>query len=209
MRTPLQGPCITRVLLGSLLVLCVSVLPPNAGMAGTAQSQDVPEPAIRLLEPEPRGGEAYELVYHVPVPENIYWRFKTDFDNSFLTDSELIEEHRFLRRTRNVVITEEKYAFDPDTIYRWQTILYPEEQRLEFTLLNPEECGQKFHYGSIRIEDKGRTTKVTQTAYFDFFGASLWVRYPWSGGMRDILRTTAEWEQNAVDRIRNRYAETP
>ncbi|MEF8823523.1 MAG: hypothetical protein V5B78_05190 [Desulfohalobiaceae bacterium] len=187
-------------------MLCVTVITPNAGMGGTAQSQNAPEPAIRILEPEPRGGEAYELVYHVPVPANIYWRFKTDFDNSFLTDSELIEEHRFIRRTRNVVITEEKYAFDPDTRYRWQTILYPEEQRLEFTLLNPEECGQKFHYGSIEIEAKGRTTQVTQTAYFDFFGASLWVRYPWSGGMRDMLRTTADWEQKVVHRIRNRYA---
>jgi hypothetical protein len=190
-------------------MLCVTVLPPNAGMGGTPQSPNMPEPAIRLIEPEPRGGRAYELVYYVPVAADIYWRFKTDFDNAFLTDSELIEEHRFLRREGNVVVTEERYAFDPDTIYRWQTIVSPKEQRLEFTLLNPEECGQKFHYGSIEIEAKGRTTKVTQTAYFDFFGASLWVHYPWSGGMRDMLLTTANWEREAVHRIRNRYAETP
>ncbi len=202
----LQGPSISRVLLGSLLALCGTVLSPNPVMCGSPDPPNVPEPAIRLLEPEPRGGKAYELVYYVPVPANIYWGFKTDFDNSVLTDSELIEEHRFIRRTRNVVVTEERYAFDPDTTYRWQTIVYPERQRLEFTLLNPEECGQKFHYGSIEIEAKGRITQVTQTAYFDFFGVSLWVHYPWSGGMRDILLTTANWEQKIVHRIRKRYA---
>lgn len=209
MRTPIQGSCISRILLGSLLALCGTVLPPNAGMSGTPQPPNVPEPAIRLIKPEQRGGKAYELVYYIPVPADIYWRFKTDFDNAFLTDSELIEEHRFIRRERNVVITEERYSFDPDTAYRWQTIVYSEEQRLEFTLLNPEECGQKFHYGSIEIQPEGRTTKVTQVAYFDFFGASFWVHYPWSGGMRDILLTTADWERKTIHRIRNRYAETP
>jgi len=28
----------------------------------------------------------------------------------------------------------------------------------------------------------GETTKVTQVAYFDFFGASLWAHYPWAYG---------------------------
>lgn len=201
--------CISRILLGSLLVLCSTVLLPNAGLSESSKTKTIPEPSVQLIEPEARGGKAYKLIYFVPVPGNIYWRFKTDFDNSFVAESELIEEHRFLRRKRNVVITANRYAFDSDTVYRWQTIVYPEERRLEFTLLNPEECGQKFHYGSIEIEDKGRTTKVTQVAYFDFFGASLWVHYPWSGGMRDILFSTAIWEQQTVDKIRNRYAETP
>jgi hypothetical protein len=35
------------------------------------------------LKPEPRGGRAYKLVYHVPVAIEAYWRFKTDFESDF------------------------------------------------------------------------------------------------------------------------------
>jgi hypothetical protein len=170
---------------------------------------DASEPSIRLIEPDPRGGKAYKLVYHVPVARDTYWRFKTDFDNSFVAESEFVKTHRFIRREGNTVITENRYTYDPDAVFRWQTLVDPERHRLEFTLLNPEECGQKFHYGSIEIRARGRQTQVIQTAYFDFFGVFFWVHYPWSGGMRNILLSTAAWEQKTVDKLRSSYAQSP
>ena len=49
-------------------------------------------------------------------------------------------------------------------------------------------------------------TRVTQVAYFDFLGASLWADYPWGGGMRDFLAYTARWEQEMVLRLKDRYS---
>jgi len=46
---------------------------------------------------------------------------------------------------------------------------------------------------------------VTQTAYFDFFGATLWMNYPWYGGMRHYLNYTARWEQETITRLIDRY----
>ena len=47
---------------------------------------------------------------------------------------------------------------------------------------------------------------MTQVAYFDFVGASLWAGYPWGGGMKDFLTYTASWEQGIVLRLKNRYS---
>ena len=44
----------------------------------------------------------------------------------------------------------------------------------------------------------GKHTLVTQIAYFNFTGASLWVNYPWYGGMKSTLTGVAEWEQNTA-----------
>jgi hypothetical protein len=79
---------------------------------------------------------------------------------------------------------------------------------MDFVLLNPEECGQKFHYGHIQLESVagvGKKTRVTQVAYFDFFGVSFWVNYPWYGGMRYFLEYTVRWEQDTILKLKTIY----
>jgi hypothetical protein len=174
---------------------------------GSGPSGD--EIAIGPLEPDHRGGKAYQLVYRVGVPVGVYWNFKTDFDNDFLVGNKYIREHRFISRAGNTVITENKYANGPDVPFRWRTTIFPEAHRLDFVLVNPERCGQIFHFGHIRMEAVEGGTRVTQVAYFDFLGASLWADYPWGGGMRDFLAYTARWEQETVLRLQNRYSAKP
>ena len=105
----------------------------------------------------------------------------------------------------NVAITESTYATKPGVTFRWRTITHSDRHRLDFELQNPKECGQKFHYGHIQLEAAGKHTKVTQVAYFDFFGASFWMNYPWYGGMNYYLRYTARWEQKTMARLIDRY----
>jgi len=162
------------------------------------------------IEPEARGGEAYKLVYLVPAPLEVFWRFKTDFNNDFLVTNKFIREHRFVGQHGNVVVTEDTYTNAPGKVFRWKTTIHPAQHRLEFILDNPVECDQRFHYGYIQLEPLGKTqTKVTHVAYFDFLGASLWANYPWPGGMSSFLRYTATWEQETILRLRERYTEKP
>jgi hypothetical protein len=212
LRCPLKTPprsCLFRVFHVAFLLVCGFALVPDTGVTTSPSGRNLPEPSIRLIEPGSRGGKAYRLTYFVPVPRDTYWRFKTDFDNDFVEGNEFIEEHRLLRRSGNVVITETRYTFGSDAAYRWRTLVCPGQYRLEFTLLNPEETGQEFHHGSIEAEARNGTTKVTQVAFFDFFGATFWIHYPWSGGLRDFLRSTAVWEQKTALRLRNEYAKSP
>ncbi|MGD9062440.1 MAG: hypothetical protein PVF72_18525 [Desulfobacterales bacterium] len=170
---------------------------------------------IRKLPPQHKddGGSGYELVYVVELPLDVYWRFKTDFDNDFLTTNKFIKAHRLISQDNNVAVTEDIFSDDlythkPNAKFRWQTTLFPTQYRLDFVLLNPAECGQKFHHGSIQLEAagaSGQKTKVTQTAYFDFFGVSFWVNYPWYGGMKYFLTYTAQWEQDIVLRLKSHY----
>ncbi len=180
-----------------------------AGEAGEGTGQSDPgaggQVFIYHLKPEPRGGRAYKLVYHVPVALEVYWRFKTDFESDFLVSHKYIREHRLISRSAATVLTENKYANGPDTTFRWRTTVSADDHRLSFALTNPEECGQRFHYGYIQIEPRGGKTRVTQVAYFDFWGVSLWAQYPWGGGMRDFLSYTAKWEQEAALRLEGRY----
>jgi hypothetical protein len=117
-----------------------------------------------------------------------------------------IREHRFISQSDNTVITENKYTNTPDVFFRWGTSMFPAAYRLDFVLLNPQECDQKFHYGSIQFEVANEGTRVTQTAYFDFWGVSLWAYNPFGGGMIDFLRYTARWEQEIILRLKHRYA---
>jgi hypothetical protein len=160
---------------------------------------------IERLLAQRKGGQAYRLIYWVDLPVEVYWKFKTDFDNTFLVENKNIRNHRFVSRDNNTVVTENRYARGPDVFYRWQTTLFPELHRLDFHLLNAEQCHQKYHHGSIQIESHAGGTLITQVAYFDFWGASLWVLYPWRGGMRDFLTYTARWEQATALRLRARY----
>lgn len=163
------------------------------------------DPRIGLMTPDPRGGIAYRLVYYVSVPLDIYWRFKTDFNGSFLSTNKYIKQHRFISSEDHSVITENRYDIGPDVVYRWRTKIFDKQHRLEYLLLNPKECGQGFHYGYIQAEAAGLNTKVTQVAYLDFLGVSLWAHYPWEGGMKDFLRETARWEQQTALRLEWKY----
>lgn len=168
---------------------------------------------IRKLPSPQQGGRGYELVYVVDAPLDVFWKFKTDFDNSFLTTNKFIIAHRLISQRDNVVVTEDVFSEDlythkPNAKFRWQTTLFPETKRLDFVLLNPVECGQKFHHGSIHLESvgsAGQKTKVTQRAYFDFFGVSFWVNYPWYGGMKYFLTYSAEWERATIHRLKSKY----
>jgi len=160
---------------------------------------------IYKLDPENSTGKGYKLAYMVAAPLAAYWKFKTDFENDFLLTNKLITEHRLVAHKNNVAITESIYTTKPGVRFRWRTISFPDIHRLNFELQNPKECGQKFHYGHIQLEAAGDHTIVTQTAYFDFFGATLWMNYPWYGGMRHYLNYTARWEQETITRLIDRY----
>ena len=161
---------------------------------------------IHQIAPDRRGGKAYKLVYYVEVPIEIFWKFKTDFDNDFLVKNKFIREHHFISQNGNTFITEDKYTQGPDEYFRWQTTVFPEKYRLDFLLLNPEQCRQNFHYGYIQLEPVAEGTRVTQVAYFDFFGVSLWANHPWRGGMKDFLSYTAHWEQETILHLEGRYS---
>jgi len=160
---------------------------------------------ISQIPPDKRGGKAYKLAYIVKASIGSYWKFKTDFDNDFLVSNKYIQEHNFISRNGNKVITEDKYTNGRDVYFRWQTTVFPNTYRLDFILLNPEHCGQKYHYGHIQLESIAEGTRVTQEAYFDFWGATLWTNYPWRGGMKDFLSYTAHWEQETMLNLKERY----
>lgn len=160
---------------------------------------------IYKLHPENAAGKGYKLVYMVAAPLSAYWNFKTDFENNFLLTNKLLTEHRLVEYKDNVAITETIYATKPGVRFRWRTISSPDIHRLDFELLNPKECGQKFNYGHIQLEKIGDHTKVTQIAYFEFFGATLWMNYPWYGGMHHNLYYMARWEQETIVRLIDKY----
>lgn len=160
---------------------------------------------IYKIQPTNRIGKGYKLVYMVAVPLETYWNFKTDFKSDFMLSNKFITEHHLVKYENNVAITEIIFTTKPGVRFRWQTICSPDTHRLDFELLNPNECGQKFHYGNIQLEDFGEHTKVTHIAYFDFIGAALWMNYPWYGGMKHYLQYTASWEQKTIVRLKNKY----
>ena len=160
---------------------------------------------VYKLDPEGSAGKGYKLVYMVAAPLGAYWKFKTDFENDFLLTNKLISEHRLVEHKNNVAITESIYTTKPGVEFRWRTISFADRHRLSFELQNPKECGQKYHYGHIQLEAAGEYTKVTQIAHFEFFGATLWMNYPWYGGMRHYLEYTARWEQETIMRLIDRY----
>ncbi len=171
---------------------------------------------ITKLKPRHQKGNGYKLVYLVDAPIDVFWNFKTDFDNDFLLSNKFIKSHQLLSRQGNVVITADIFTEDvhthrPGAKFHWQTTVSPERYRLDFVLLNPAQCGQKFHFGHIQLEaleGKKQKTKVTQIAYFDFFGAFFWVNYPWYGGMVDFLTYTARWEQETILKLKSKYGKS-
>jgi hypothetical protein len=196
---------VTYFLLTAALCTSSGLSSENQDSEPTDQQLLSGRPFIYKLEPERQNGSGYKLIYMVDAPLDIYWKFKTDFDNDFLLSNKLITAHRFVSRNRNVVVTENKYSSKPNATFKWQTTVLADRQLLKFTLLNPAECGQKYHYGYIQMKAHGQATRVTQVAYFDFFGASFWVGYPLYGGMEHFLKYTAAWEQQIILKLKDRY----
>jgi hypothetical protein len=197
------------ICLGTIVLLLATIGIASTTVADRLNAADIETIQIEHPEPDPRGGKAYRLVYYVPVPIEVYWRFKTDFDNDFLEESKFIIEHRFVSRTNDTVITESRHVDGPDVFFRWQTSVFEAQYRLTFELLNPEEAGQRFHFGEIELSAEGQVTRVVQTAYFDFWGAALWAKYPWRGGMRHFLQYTAQWEQETILNLKHKYTGNP
>ena len=175
----------TNVYKGKFLIgLCGILAAIHFASSGLSSDIPVSEPTeqqylsnksiIYKLKPEQSDGRGYELVYLVDAPLDVFWKFKTDFDSQFLLSNKFITSHRLISRNQNEVVTENEYSNKPKVIFKWRTTLLPDQNLLKFTLLNPEECGQKYHYGYIQLEALDSMTRVTQVAYFDFFGVSLW-----------------------------------
>ena len=177
------------------LVFSLSVTHLNADCP--AHGHDAPVLIERLIYPHGQG-EGYHIAYCVELPLEIYWQFKTDFHNEFLTGNPQIKMHRFVGREGNAVLTENRYAHDTEKLFRWRTTVYASQYRLNFELLNPDEAGQAFHHGTIQLEASGRHTMIYQKARFQFSGASLWAFYPWRGGMRSFLQSFVDWEREAA-----------
>ncbi len=198
-------PCKCRLplLIGISLILLTLVTPLAHSEADHLKySRDV---TLSRITSELSAGYGYKLEYYVSAPIEAFWRFKTDFNSDILLTSKELIEHRVVRTSGNAVITENRYASAPGLRFLWKTSVIADQYRLEFELLNTEDCRHDFHYGSIQLTPAGGKTKVTQIAYFDFTGASFWVKYPWYGGMKYTLTKVAKWEQAMASRYKSRY----
>ena len=198
-----------RIQIFGLLITALII----SSVTPSAASPDEPDQAQLLsgkafifkIKSKAPPGRGYKLIYVVDAPLNIFWQFKTDFDNDFLLSNKYISIHRFISRTGNVVITENKYTDVSKSLFRWQITLVSDQHRLEYVLLNPAVNNHKYHHGHIQLESLGPKTKVTQVAYFDFYGDFFWVNYPFYGGMSDFLKYNAHWEQKTILRRKHLY----
>lgn len=193
------------------VALAVLMLAPASGQSADHQAlleQLAARTRLEHTTAADGGGRRVRLVYYAPVPADVFWRFKTDFQNEWLVSNAYIKAHRFISRRGNIVITETKYTYGPDVFFRWRTELLPAERTLRYALLNPAECGQTFNHGVITLEPDDAFTRVTHTSRFDFSGAFLWAHLPGPWGMGDFFRYTARWEQETILRLRARYTET-
>jgi len=159
------------------------------------------EPVISKLKSERAHGRGFKLEYLVSAPLDVFWDYRTNFDNELLHQNKYIVSHRLVSHEDNLVITETEYTYKPKAVFKWQTTVHSDRYLLEYTLLNPKECSQKYHYGYIQLQEEGDGTRVTHVAYFDFFGASFWVNYPFKGGMTRFLEYTAQWEQQLASEL--------
>ena len=158
-----------------------------------------------IVETNRAGGYAYRLTYYVDVPIEVFWRFKTDFTSDEIAESRHIRRHTFMGRQGNNVITETQFAGMPHSRFVWKTTVYEGQYRLAFSLIQTNFPGHRFHYGHIQLRPSGKGTEVTQVAFFDFVGASIWVINPWRGGMKSFLNSIADWEQQKITKIAKRY----
>lgn len=184
----------SSVLVAATILMLLSV----AGHADTRHSSVHDKVVLEKISSAVSGGFGYKLQYYVAAPIETFWIFKTDFNSDILLTNDELIGHRLVRTEGNNVITENRYATAPGIRFLWQTTAIPEQYRLEFKLLNAEDCRHDFHHGTIQLSPAGSYTKVTQIAFFNFAGASLWVKYPWYGGMKSTLTKVVKWEQEAA-----------
>lgn len=184
---------VSTVIAGMLVIATVPAFAEDCG-----SGEPNPPPVIERIRPDATDGEGYRMTYCVAVPLETYWRFKTAFENDFLVGNPHIRDHRYLGRKGNVVLTENRYTHNSKRLFRWETTVHDRDYRMDFKLLNPEEAGQQFHFGTIRLTSRGRTTMVSQEARFQFSGAAFWAFYPWRGGMRSFLQSFVSWEQKTA-----------
>ena len=134
-------PCISsRILIVILwLISELTFLSLNCHSAGASKSSRLPRDRVSVhqIEPDPRGGKVYKLIYRVRVPIEVYWRFKTDFDNDFLLKNESIRRRRVISSSGSSVAAEDKYAHAADVFFRWQTTGHRDIRRRDSILLNP------------------------------------------------------------------------
>jgi hypothetical protein len=194
------SPCIPLIHYKAIIVLTMaaSLMFSAIGHADTNWPALRDAASIKSVFPSTKDGYGYKLQYYVPVPINDFWQFKTDFKSDILLTNKELIEHRVVRSTGNSVITENRYATAPGLRFLWQTTVDRAQYRLEFRLLNAEDCRHDYHYGTIQLSPHGNYTRITQTAYFNFRGASFWVKYPWYGGMKSTLLKMATWEQKTA-----------
>jgi hypothetical protein len=198
-KIPFQVAAYIRSCACALILFASSSLSSELPESGPSQVQfSNNDPVISKLMPEQAHGRGFKLEYVVNAPLDVFWSYKTHFDNELLHNNRYINSHKLVSREENLVITETEYSYKPKTAFKWQTTVFPEQHLLKYELLNPEECGQKYHYGYIQLQAEGTGTRVTQVSYFDFFGVSFWVNYPFKGGMSYFLNYTARWEQQLL-----------
>ena len=176
-----------------------------ATMAAHAGNPAVPVTEVQRIPASDQGGQAFRLTYTVHVPLDVFWKFKTDFTGNFMSTNRYILSNRLVSRQNNVYITETRYASAPQTLFRWQTTVFPASHRMDYRLVNPKECGQNFNRGSIQLSSESGNTRVVHSSYFDFFGATVWAHYPGPGGMVIFLRYTADWERETIEKLKHRY----
>ena len=181
------------------VAFCILQLMSATGYAESTQTPVPNEIYLERIVDHSERGYGYKLEYHVPASIDVFWRFKTDFKNAKIVDGAELIGHRLIKTVGNRVLTENRFASAPRLKFLWQTTVFPEQYRLEFVLQNAKDCRHDFHYGSIQLSPAGKYTKVTQIAFFNFTGASFWVRYPWYGGMKSTLTRTARLEQTLAE----------
>jgi len=180
------------------------VMTTSGDMAVAADVNAAPITEVHRIKPFDQAGQAFRLIYTVNVSLELFWKFKTDFGADFLSNNRYILSHRLVGRKNNVYITETRYADAPETVFRWQTTVYPSAYRMNYLLLNPKECGQKFNRGTIQLSPESDKTRVVHSTYFDFFGAAVWAHFPGPGGMDAFLRYTADWERKTIKKLQQR-----
>ena len=120
-----------------------------AGHAGTADSTINDQISVEAVAYDVDRGYGYKLQYYVAAPIDVFWLFKTDFAGDFVLSNDELLEHRLVKTEGNSAITENRYAAAPSLRFLWQTTVIPEQYRLEFKLLNADDCRHDFHYGTI------------------------------------------------------------
>ncbi len=174
-------------------------------VAAHADQPGAPHTEVHRIGSSGQSGQAFRLTYTVNVPLNLFWKFKTDFGADFISSNRYIVSNRLISRQNNVYITQTRYRDAPNIVFRWQTTVYPLAYRMNYLLLNPEECGQKFNRGTIQLSTESGKTRIVHSTYFDFFGAAVWAHFPGPGGMVGFLRYTADWERKTINELQHRY----